>query len=198
MKLKQLKIILLGLMVIAIALQSAYFVHKRSGVMVLPSLPKPIAKEYVLVTSAGQGTNSYIINDIVNKLMIHNYFMPQAEQEDIENVNTVVFIVDYSDLGVKLHNTSYEDEKRRIMELVQKSEQEQLSVITLYLGGKKQHLEKAKELLKLISGHTDYLIGTKNADQDGFLSELAKTNKIPLTLVNGVNDLSEPFASAFR
>lgn len=38
----------------------------------MPSLPKPIAKEMALITSAGQSIDTYIVKDIANKLMIHN------------------------------------------------------------------------------------------------------------------------------
>ncbi len=180
-------------------MNATIFEKKRAiNVSSLPSLPKPIAKEYVLITSAGQGTDAYIINDIANKLMIHNYFMPQAEKSDLEIASTIVFVVDYSSIGEKLHRISYDAEKKRIEELLEKSKEKNLAVITVYIGGKQQRDKRTDELLSLISAESDYLIGIKNANSDGFLTELAKHNKIPLTLINGVSNLSEPFASAFR
>ncbi len=171
---------------------------KDMNILLLPSLPKPIAKEYALITSAGQSTDAYIISDIANQLMIHNYFMPQAVSTDLKGINTVVFVVGYSPFGKKLIGTDYDSEKKRITELLEKSKEEKLVVITVYIGGKKRREKETDELLRLIGPFTNYLISTKESNKDDFLSELATESKIPLTLVNEVNDLSEPFASAFR
>lgn len=172
--------------------------RRDMNILLLPSLPKPIAREYALITSAGQSTDAYIIEDIANQLMIHNYFMPQAGSEDLKGINTIVFVVGSSPLGQKLTGLDNEGEKERIKELLEKSKSEKLSVITVYIGGKQRRVEETDELLKLICPYTNYLISTKEADYDSFLSELATENKIPLTLVGEVNGISGPFASAFR
>lgn len=199
MKVKSLKIVLFIALLLLLFVNVTIFEKKRaSNVISLPSLPKPIAKEYALITSAGQSTDAYIINDIANKMMIHNYFMPQAEKNDLDIVNTLVFAVGYSSIGEKLNVTTYETEKKRIEGLVNKAKEKDIVVITVYIGGKQQRDAKTDELLKLVSPVTDYFISTKEANSDSFISELAKSNRIPLTLINGVNDLSEPFASAFR
>jgi hypothetical protein len=199
MKIKPFKIIMLIVIFLILIVNVTIFEKKKAvNVLSLPSLPKPIAKEYALITSAGQGTEAYIINDIANKLMIHNYFMPQAEVSNLDITSTLVFVVGYSSIGEQLHGTSYEVEKQRVLDLVNKSREENLVVLTIYIGGKQQRDKKTEELLSIIIPESDYLIGIKEANNDGFLSELAKGNKIPLTLVNGIKDISEPFASAFR
>lgn len=199
MKIKPIKVILLVALFLLLMVNVAIFDKKRAAnVQSVPTLPKPIAKEYALITSAGQGTDAYIINDIANKLLIHNYFMPQAEASNLDIVSTLVFVVGYSAIGERLHGISYDIERQRIIELVNKSKEENLVIIAVYIGGEHQRDKKTEELLSIIIPETDYLISTKDANRDGFLSDMAKSNKIPLTLVNGVNDLSEPFASAFR
>jgi hypothetical protein len=199
MKIKPFKVIMLIALFLLLIVNVTIFEKKKTvNVLSLPSLPKPIAKEYALITSAGQGTEAFIINDIANKLMIHNYFMPQAEVSNLDITSTLVFVVGYSSIGEKLHGTSYDVEKQRVLDLVNKSREENLVILTIYIGGKQQRDKKTEELLSIIIPESDYLIATKEANNDGFLSELAKGNRIPLTLVNGVNDISEPFASAFR
>lgn len=198
---KKKSFIIAALIVILIIIAKNYpFFHSKEdmNVLLLPSLPKPIAKEYALITSAGQSTDVYIVSDIANQLLIHNYFMPQANSNDLKGINTVVLVVGYSPLGKKLSGLDNEGEKKRITELLGKSKSEKLSVITLYIGGKQRREKETDELLRLVSPYTDYMISTKEADYDSFLSELAAENKIPLTLVGGVNDISGPFASAFR
>lgn len=199
MKIKPLKLVLLVLLMILFIFSFALKDRKKEGSMLLlPSLPKPIAKEYVLITSAGQGTDAYIVNDMVNKLMIHNYFMPQAQEADLEGVNTLVFVVGYSAMGEKMHKLNYQDEKNRIIGLLQGAKNKKQVIITIYAGGENKMDKKTEELLRLISSESDYIIATKEANKNGLLSELARSKRVPLTLVNGVGNLSEPFASAFR
>jgi hypothetical protein len=199
MKLKAFTLLILAAILVVFGIYKFNFSKRNEvNVLLLPSLPMPIAKEYVLITSAGQSTDSYILNDISNKLMIHSYFMPQANTTDLDGINSIVFVVGYSSLGEKLSGISYENEKSRINELLKKAAEKKLTVISVYIGGKERRDIKSDELLNLIVPKSNYLIATKDADYDGFLSILAKKSSIPLTLTNGVNNLSEPFASAYR
>ena len=198
MKIKSFVLVILIATGIFFLTNNVFQKKKDMNILLLPSLPKPIAKEYALITSAGQSTDAYIISDIANQLMIHNYFMPQARETDLKGINTVVIVVGYSPFGKKLNGINNEGEKKRITELLEKSKEENLVVITVYIGGKQRREKETDELLKLICPYTNYLISTRESDKDSFLSELATESKIPLTLVSEVNDLSEPFASAFR
>jgi len=199
MKFKAFLLIALALILTAFGIsQFNYNKKTEANVLLLPSLPMPIAKEYALITSAGQSTDSYILNDISNKLLIHSYFMPQAKVTDLDGISSIVFVVGYSSIGEKLGGISYENEKSRIAGLLKKALEKKLSIITVYIGGNEHRDIKSDELLSLIVPKSNYLIGTKDADYDGFLSSLAKRSTIPLTLTNGVNNLSEPFASAYR
>lgn len=193
-------IVLIGILIVFV-MSNLFFkrkTHSNMNALLLPSLPKPIAKEYALITSAGQSTDAYIVNDIANQLMIHNYFMPQAKVADLKGINTVVFVVGYSSFGEKLHKINQEDEEKRIQELLEKSKEENFTVIMVYIGGRQRREKETDELLSLISPYTNYLISTKESNKDNFLSELAWENKIPLTLVSEVDDILEPFSSAFR
>lgn len=199
MKIKLSKILILIIILISSILFCISCEKKNEAdILTLPSLPRPIAKEAVLITSAGQSTDIYIVKDIVNQLMIHNFFMPQAKETDLKDMRTLVFVVGYSPMGEKLHDTSFEDEKRRVVQLLKEAKSQNLTVVTIFIGGKERRGSKTDELLKLICPGTDYLIGMQGANYDNLLAELAKEMEIPLTLVKRVNDLSEPFASAFR
>jgi hypothetical protein len=199
MKTKWFKNLFFGIILISFSSMLISCTNRNvSEINTIPGLPQPIAREGVLITSAGQSTDTYIVKDIANQLMIHNYFMPQAKPEDLQDIRTIVFVVGYSPIGEKLHSFSYDDEKKRIEALVNKSKDQGMTVITVIIGGKQRRNSRTDELLKIICTRTDYLIGVREANSDDFLSELAGKNNIPMTLVKSVNDISEPFASAFR
>lgn len=198
MKLKTVERLLLAIFILIVLINTGCEHKNKTGVWTLPSLPRPIADEGVLITSAGQSTDTYIIENIANQLMIHNLFMPQAQESDLEDIKTLVIVVGYSPIGMKSRGISYNEEKKRISRLLDKSEDKNLTVLTLYIGGKQRRGPQTDELLELISSKTDYLIGLREANYDNFLVDLAKKYDLPLTLVKGVNDIREPFASAFR
>lgn len=189
---------LIAILMLSIFLNISCVRKNEPGILLLPVLPKPIAKEPVLITSAGQSTDTYIIKDIANQLMIHNFFMPQARETNIKDINTLVFVVGYSPLGEELHNLSFENEKSRIVNLLDSIDDKNLAVLTVFIGGRQRRNSKNDELLKLICPRSHYIIGTREANYDNFLGELAQYSSIPLTLVKNAKDISEPFASAFR
>ena len=199
MKQKIFRTVLLMILIILLILANMPFAGRNeSKIFTLPSLPRPIAKTPAVITSAGQSTDTYIIRDITNQLMIRSFFMPQAREVDLKDINTIVFVVSYSSLGMKLQNISYEEEKTRIEKLLLKAKEDGLTVLTVVLGGEQLKDDKTEELLRLIGSRADYIIGLHESRSESILTELAKEGDIPLTLANGVNDISEPFASAFR
>lgn len=164
----------------------------------MPSLPKPIAKEMVLITSAGQSTDTYIVKDIANKLMIHNYFMPQSDSLEFDEINSVVFVIGYSEISEMLFDTNYEDELTRIKKLIAESKDMNLKIISVFIGGQHRKDEQTKTMIELLGANSDYIIATADGDRDQSLYQMANKNKIPITIVNKLEDISEPFASAFR
>lgn len=195
----RLRAVLIAVLAILIYLTNMPFGEKSDAkIFTLPSLPQPIAKTPVVITSAGQSTDTYIIRDIANQLMIRSFFMPQASDMDLEEMNTIVFVVGYSPLGIKLQDISYEEEKSRIGKLLAKATENKLKIITVAIGGESAHEKKTEELLRLVGEGSDYFIGIRDSCNESILIELAKETEKPLTLVGEVKDITEPFASAFR
>lgn len=190
--------ILATLVILLLLVNIPFKGESGTQIFTLPGLPRPIAKAPVVITSVGQSTESYIIHDISNQLMIRSFFMPQVKTMNMKDVNTIVFVVGYSPLGMKLQDISYEEEKERVEKLLEDAEENELEIIEIVLGGEHKYDKKTEELVRIIGTEADYMIGLRNSGRDSILNKLAKDGDIPLTLVNGVNDISDPFASAFR
>lgn len=164
----------------------------------IPSLPRPIAEETILITSVGQSTDTYIIKDIANKLLIHTLFMPQATEDDLDGVKTVVFVIGYSNLSEKVNQLDFETEMIRLDALLSQAKYDHMKVIALYVGGTQRRSAKTDAFLDQILPNSHYIIATTEGDFDHKISDIASTSDIPLTLVEEINAVSEPFASAFR
>lgn len=174
--------------------------HKDySDISIVPFLPRPIGKEAVLITSAGQGIESYIIKDMANKLMIHNIFMPRSLPENLEDINTVIIAVGFSSIENDFSKDySYQDEYERIQHILKKSKNKNIKIISIYCSDKLFRGKANDNLIKLVCEKSDYIITTKNSDSDGFISKIAKEEGISLTLVDDVSEMYEPLASIFR
>lgn len=164
----------------------------------MPSLPKPIAEEMTLITSAGQSTDTYIVKDIANKLMIHNYFMPQASTVDLDDIKSIVIVIGYSEISEMLFDIDFESEMRRIQDLIDEANQKELKIISVFIGGEHRKEDRTVQFLDYIGENSDYIIMTSDGDRDQKLYNAARENKIPITIVKKLEDISEPFASAFR
>lgn len=164
----------------------------------MPSLPRPIAEETVMITAAGQSTDAYIVKDIANQLMIHNYFIPQADHLDFEGIKTLVFVAGNSAISEKILDFTFEDEKARVLKLLKLASEKDLKIILVFIGGSQRRDEETEWFLEQIGEKAHYIISTSDGDRDQFLYQMAGDLKIPITLVNALDDISEPFASAFR
>lgn len=164
----------------------------------MPSLPKPIAEEMTLITSAGQSTDTYIVKDIANKLMIHNYFMPQASTVELDDIKSIVIVIGYSEISEMLFGINFESEMRRIQDLIDEADQKDLRIISVFIGGDHRKDDRTIRFLNYIGENSDYIIMTSDGDRDQKLYKTARENKIPITIVKKLEDISEPFASAFR
>jgi hypothetical protein len=161
-------------------------------------LSQPIAKETILVTSAGQSTETYILQDIVNGLRLSHLFMPQAYSSDLEGIASVVISVGYSEIGERLLKQSFTQEKQRFNTLIDKAKDLNIPIITVYLGGSGRRNTHTDALLKYAIEHSSYVIATEEGNLDGYISRLTDDFNCPLALVKHIKDISDSLASAYR
>ena len=152
----------------------------------------------ILITSAGQATDSYILQDLANELRLNNLFMPETTSLEIENLSAVVISVGYSELGLSLHDRSFNDEYSRIRDLIEDAKETDLPIVTVYVGGKERRNRKTDVLLSLACSNSTYIITTSAGNYDNFISDITKENSIPISYVENIKDLSKPLASIFR
>lgn len=161
-------------------------------------LPHPIADEKILITSAGQSTDTYIVKNIANELMLHNYFMPKAEKVDSEIVRSVVIVVGYSPIGEMLNDSSYKEEILRIEKFIGSVKALDMPIVMVYIGGKERRNSKTDYFLKTVGKAASFIISTHDGDYDEFISNISSNNGIPLSLVRDIQEIKAPFASLYR
>lgn len=161
-------------------------------------LAKPFSNKMILITSAGQSTDTYILQDLANELRFNNLFMPEAYPSDLSDVTSIVVVVGYSDIGLALHDKSIEDESQRVKALLDEADKLSLPLIVVYVGGKARRNEETDMLLSLTCNQASFIITTTEGNHDQFLTDIARENSIPISYINSTTDLTMPLAAAFR
>lgn len=164
----------------------------------LPHLPYPIAREKVLVTPAGQGTEGLIISELCDVLNIRNHYMYWAEPQDLEGYNTLVLVLGFSKQGLYSIHKNPEEEIQRVKSLVTAADKKGIPVILLHIGGQDRRSQVDDQTAGMIASMLDYIIVTQEGEWDGFFTGLATGNKIPLTVVKDIQEIKVPFNSVFR
>ncbi|MCH4890194.1 hypothetical protein EZV73_21615 [Acidaminobacter sp. JC074] len=154
-------------------------------------LSQPIASEKILITSAGQSTDTYIIKDVANDLLLENVFKPSAESDDLDGVNSLVIVVAHSDIGEVLHNIDHEKEYERVKDLIDEAQINDLPIIGVYIGGKMRSNKKTDQLIELVFSSSSYnLVAGQSND--------IITEDVPLIYVDDIQEIKGPFSSLFR
>ena len=171
---------------------------KEDKELLFSSLPRPIAEEMLLITSAGQNTDSYIIKDIADKQRIHHYFIPQAEEIQRDNVSSVAVVVGYSDISLDLKDRDIMDEFGRVDSLIEDVEEMGLPLISIVVNEQTLSDRESRQLFLRVIPHSDYVIIMGSRLENDEYIKIAEEHEIPITVVEGVRGLNEAFVSAFR
>lgn len=161
-------------------------------------IPYSMAEENILITSAGQSTDTYIVKNIVNDMMLHNFFMPKADKVDLESIKSAVIVVGHSIVGESLNDGTFTNEFNRITRLIKDAEQKKVPIIMVYIGGRDRRSTKTNELIKLVAPKSSFIVSTHEGNYDGLLEQISKEYDVPLSLVQDIQEIKEPLAALYR
>lgn len=188
-----------ALLVIALLLViSALTGHRRQNMYTYPNLPAPIAKEPVLVTTAGLGAEGLIVAKICDQLNLDYDYRYQGTPADLEDKESLILVLGVSPAGISSIYTTPEEEKTRVFNLVDYAADRHMPIIVVHLGGMDRRGGLNDRLINTVVPLASYVLVAGDGDQDGLFARLTRARNIPLTEVAGINELKVPLNSAFR
>lgn len=193
-KLKAFGFILLGIAMILIPYQLMQ--PDDSVIYTDRFLTAPFDDDQVLITSAGQSTDTYIVQDAANSIRLNNLFMPEASSNDLSDVSAMIIVIGYSQMGLSLNDRTFSDEYDRVNSLLQ-SNQASLPVVAVYLGGSLRRNKQTDQLLELVASKSDVLISVTDTNDD-YIQYLIGHYDLSYMILDKLNNLSKPLASIFR
>lgn len=163
-----------------------------------PHLPAPIAKEKLLITSAGQSAEGMIALKMAERLNLDVDYRPRALATDLYDYKSVVIILGYSPNGLAQTQRSFEQEKKRMNALFVEVNNTNLPIILVHISGKFREENYTRQFIEDAIPYADYFIGLKELSLTNEVILKLKKNNVPTTLVNDVADMQIPFNSVFR
>ncbi|MGF7015200.1 DUF6305 family protein [Ornithinibacillus bavariensis] len=169
-----------------------------SKINTYPNLPAPIAKERILITSAGQAVEGAIMQSIAENLNLEADYRPRALDTDLYEYKSVVIVVGYSKNGLAQTVRNFQEELSRSKHLVQEAEANGISVIVVDFSGSLRNDSTTWKLLEEVIPHCTYYIGFSHTKKMDKLHAIVKEHHIPITLIDQIMDIEVPFNSAYR
>lgn len=163
-----------------------------------PNLPAPIAEEKILITSAGQATESSIMLSIADNLNLEADYRPRALGTDLYDYKSVVIMLGFSANGLSHTNRSFQEELTRTKQLVKEARLANLPIILVNISGLFRDDSQTWQLFEQTAPFADYFIGLKNMKNADSSIKILRGNSVPVTLVTDLDDLQTPFNSVFR
>ncbi len=142
-------------------------------------------EEPVLLTSAGQSADITIAKILLTRVKLNFTENKLAETTDLKDVKTVVVIAGGSLKGLGAANIDKEKEIKRIEELLTKAKSEGIRILTMHIGGKSRRGSLSDAFCEAAAKDADHLIIVSTGNEDGFFTEIAKSNNIGLNEIKG-------------
>lgn len=163
-----------------------------------PNLPAPIGSERVLLTVAGQPAEGRIIDELARQLHLDADYRPRALGSDVYDYRTIILAVGYSPLGIYESGRNLQEEKERIKRILREVRLREIPLIMIHLDGAGRLDSDTLDLVKLIAPYTSYFLGLKSMENQMEIGDIFDDYRVPITLVNSIQDFATPLNSAFR
>ena len=146
----------------------------------------------ILLTSAGQSVDIKLAGVLFQRLKIDFTSKPAATEADLVGFKTLVVVPGYSSKGLGSAGISRDDEIKRVEGLLAAAAKAKIPVLTMHLGGNARRGVQSDDFNAMAVKASDLVIVVAQGNEDGFFTDLCKTEKIPLRVVNIIADAMKP------
>ena len=157
---------------------------------------RPFAAEPLMVGSAGQGGDAYILHDLALSLRLDARFAPAVGAGDIEGAGALALALGLNELGLAMRESDAERELERVRELLDAAEERGIPVIGVAFSERRGRLDR--ELARLVCSRADYVIVANPSEPGKAPDWLPALPADRVSVVGRIADAAQPLASAFR
>lgn len=151
----------------------------------------------VILTSAGQSMDIYVVQTLLKKSAIECETKELLTPEEVKNYKTLVFALGGSSKGLAGAGVTAEEELERIRSLISEAERQEMTIITLHIGGSSRRGEVSDQFLTDALAAADAAVIVAEGDFDGKIEGILADNGIPAFYVESQMDAVEPLKTLF-
>ena len=160
-------------------------------------LPAGIAELPVILTSAGQSIDLYVVQTLLKKGEVECEIKELLTAEELKNYKTLVLALGGSAKGLAAAGVTLEEELERIRSLISEAEKQEMTIITLHIGGSSRRGKVSDQFLPDALMAADAAVIVSEGDFDGKIDEILTEYGVPACYVENQIDAVEPLKVLF-
>ena len=175
-----------------------------AGTVFIPAQEIAEVKKYpspFILTAAGQSPDVLMVKIVSERGKLDFKYQALAKTPDLMGMKTLMIVMGVSMKGLGSAGIKLDEEVSRVLRLVDDARKNGTAVIGVFAGGaggRGGRDQLTDSLLAQIAPKVDYLVVIKTGDKDGFLKAIATDNKIPLTYMPAIVDMTRIITGIFK
>ena len=162
-------------------------------------LPAGVSAELpVVVTCPGQAPEGQMVKLILGRMKTPVKYDPFLDPKDLSGNKTLILILGGSGKGLGSAGVDLRDEMKRAEALIAEATKQKIKLVGIHSGGEDRRGDVSTKLIDMVAPKMQYLIVREDGNKDGHFTKLAGQHKIPLTLIQKTQDLSDVFKALFK
>jgi len=162
-------------------------------------IPAGVSAELpVAMTCPGQAPEGQLVKLIFGRLKTPIKYDPFMEPKDLSGSKTLILILGGSGKGLGSAGVDLRDEMKRAEAFIAEATKQKITLIGIHSGGEDRRGDVSNKLIDLVAPKMQYLIVREDGNKDGHFTKLSGQYKIPLTLIQGTQELSDVFKALFK
>jgi hypothetical protein len=153
------------------------------AVMAVAASGIPKAQSPAVITSLGQSPDAYATDVLAKRAGLKLDYNNLLLAEDVSKYKTVLMAVGASLKGLGSAGINLDTELARGKEIVKQAKDNAVFLIIAHIGGEGRREQMSNELLDAVAAQADFLLVTEEGNQDGYFTQVAEKNSIPITII---------------
>jgi hypothetical protein len=152
----------------------------------------------VAMTCPGQAPEGQLVKLIFGRLKTPIKYDAFLEPKELAGAKTLLIIMGGSGKGLGSAGVNIQDEMKRADAILAEANKQKMKIVGIHTGGEDRRGEVSNKMIAVVAPKVHYMIVREDGNKDGLFTKLAEQHKIPLTLIQGTQELSDVFKTLFK
>ena len=157
----------------------------------------PKAQLPAAITSLGQSPDAFTVNVLAKRAKLKIDYNSLLPAKEVSHYKTLFMTVGASLKGFGSAGVNLDTEIKRGEEIIKAARQSKVFLVIAHTGGEGRREQMSNKLLDKVAEKADYLIVLEDGNKDGYFTNVASKNKIPLKLIGNIFEIQTVLKEMF-